>query len=595
MQYHRHRRAIPAVGLCLAAFLVGGAQAQYAVDQPVDLRVPQSGRLLDANPTQSGARFNYSRPGSPLMLGNLAASGQLGGGFSLRSVSPIGAVTDFGSSLPSATLSGFRQNSVSVANVAIPLGTAPLARPYFDDTQTAYTAGFLTGETLPGMRAQPGLQPLDRRISMTNPKRNLYVRTSLERPELGLATASSIFGLEPPPLPLPTTPSLELPWRSELPAEEREASILDQLPGQQPERTAATGWEPRAAWRDRPEPRTPLEALLRTDADTLTLRSEGGSQPLWTRGWRDQEPQLGLILPEQQPLEEEVTSVSRARAPRVTDPSVLPTYDIFNDMRLALALEQDPGAAWFEEMRLAAKARPELAPTPDVAAAESAPQFIENMLESSLTTFTGLGPSAVNDMMLKAESLLEIGRYFEAADRYEAAHLAAPMNPLPLVGKGHALLAAGNYRSAAYALVQAIEVFPQIARFSFDLESLVGSGEQVDIRRADIMRQLERQESPELRFLLGYIEYHVGDRERGIENLDRAARLDRGNSMISRYPELIRGRARPPMPKYRVPPAPDATPQPPPGDGAPRPRDADVPETLVLPPPDPGNADPGAP
>jgi hypothetical protein len=69
----------------------------------------------------------------------------------------------------------------------------------------------------------------------------------------------------------------------------------------------------------------------------------------------------------------------------------------------------------------------------------------------------------------------------------------------------------------------------------------MGGGEIVDIRRADLMQRLEGRENPELRFLLGYLEYHSGDRVHGLENLKRAAENTRAGPVIGRYPTLLAG------------------------------------------------------
>ena len=146
----------------------------------------------------------------------------------------------------------------------------------------------------------------------------------------------------------------------------------------------------------------------------------------------------------------------------------------------------------------------------------------------------------MNDELLKAESLLEIGQYYEAARRYGAAHRLDPLNPLPLIGRGNAMLAAGEYLSAAASLVQGFQRYPELSRFSFDLTTLIGGGEIVDIRRADIMRRLESRDDARLRFLLGYLEYYGGDQVGGMRNIERAAELDRGQSIISRFPAMLR-------------------------------------------------------
>jgi hypothetical protein len=48
-----------------------------------------------------------------------------------------------------------------------------------------------------------------------------------------------------------------------------------------------------------------------------------------------------------------------------------------------------------------------------------------------------------------------------------------------------------------------------------------------------------------LRFLLGYLEYHTGDRESGLRNLEMAAAEAELGSIIRRYPAILRGGALP--------------------------------------------------
>jgi hypothetical protein len=124
----------------------------------------------------------------------------------------------------------------------------------------------------------------------------------------------------------------------------------------------------------------------------------------------------------------------------------------------------------------------------------------------------------------------------------------------------------------------------------------MGGGEVIDIRRADLMRRLEQREIPELRFLLGYLEYHTGDREHGLANLEQAAREDRAGSIISRYPALLRGGGTSPAPQ-----APGERPgQPgrmPAGarGAASQPAGAAEEETLIVPPIPPAPAEPKEP
>lgn len=549
--------------LVLAALgLAMTARAQRAVDPRATFTGPQDGRLLDANPSLTGGRYNFNavRPTSPLMMGNLAASGLLGRGYSLRVGSPIPSATGFRASLGSGTLSAFRRDSVSVADAAIPYGMSSLVRPYLDPATTVVNPGLLRGYMVPGLARSSGgsVRPLDLRIPVTEAqwlKNPSYLAPTDPRgpgapgitppvPRVSTATASSIFGT--PAIPdLPRRPDRLAPWAVEPPDDSPAARDTRRGVGDR-----GTGAGPmdgtRAATRFPRPSQTPLDLLLGGKSSGLVGVMDSTSEAQrWTA---DGMQRPGLVPP---PAQEKraVAGEEPPGPPRVVDPSVLPGYDVFTDMRLALALEKNPGAVWFEEMRKAAQAQPELSPAPEERAAEDAAEFLDHMLHTPLRTLQGQGASVLNEQMLKAESLMAIGHYREAADRYEAARLLAPNNPLPLIGKGHALLAAGSYSRAAGALLEGLERFPEIARFRFDLNALLGGGEQVDIRRADIMRRLRQAQWPELYFLLGYLEYHSGDRERGLANLDKAAELDRMRTMISRYPALLRGEGVPPLPK----------------------------------------------
>ena len=175
-----------------------------------------------------------------------------------------------------------------------------------------------------------------------------------------------------------------------------------------------------------------------------------------------------------------------------------------------------------------------------------ASQFVQRLLTEPIRSFAGKAPTAINDLLLKAEGLMAVGRYYDAARNYERAAALDPTNPLPWIGRAHALLAAGEYLSAAVSLTRGLKRFPDLARFRFDLTALMGGAEVVDIRRAEIMRLLKRREDYRLRFLLGYLEYHAGHRELGLENLRKAAEAAPIGSVIRRYPDMIEGKSLPP-------------------------------------------------
>ncbi|MBN2445740.1 MAG: tetratricopeptide repeat protein, partial [Phycisphaerae bacterium] len=414
-----------------------------------------------------------------------------------------------------------------------------LGSVYRDPSSTVPTAGLLRGQTLPYGDSLLGtttirsatigdISPIDARID---------TRTDVMSPaQLGTLSSpvtSSVFGIASALSSTTNTmDGLAMP-----------RSGLTGLP------STVTG-RPGMATDDEMQERAPLSpATLGTPVDLLI-----GNQPLATYLDRRQgmgresgsEEQMGgmrSVLSRREPRTSEPTDddtePTTPALARAIDPSVLPGYDVFGDMRMALALERDPGASWFKDAQNVLRARPELQDQLATIEDREAGDYAAQMLDQPLGSFVGKGQSALNDEMLKAEALMDIGHYFEAAGRYEIAERLDPGNPLPRLGHGHALLAAGEYSTAAVLIEQALSLFPDAARFHINLSDLMGGAEIVDVRRADLMKRLEANEDARLRFLLGYLEYHSGDHGRGLENLKKAAENASPTSIIARYPGLL--------------------------------------------------------
>jgi tetratricopeptide (TPR) repeat protein len=581
------------LALLVSAFVLGPVHAQYQIDT--------GGRLFDANPQLYGGRYNaYVRPVPPLVGGNPFATGNVGRGMSLRSFSPIHVPGELHVPLGTSSLSNFIRDSVSVADQAVPLGgLAPL--PFIDPALTAPTASYLRG-LYDFQPIYPAQVPTETGSVAMSPFRDVLpygsppqwprgLESTTRRPDesigmpLNTELSSTIFGLEPPGLPGPLAerswqpPSTYLP---EMKADEFGSELS-------PPSVAGTQ-EPLdfRVWPTLPvEPGpTALDIAMQEDATrllterpvpTLPLAEEIAATP-WT-DLHPQEPgaaggQLGPELP--------------SAAGGLYDPTAVLGKDVFTDMQLALELALNPQADWLTRMSSEAGLRqverspfspesatetPELAMERQARAAEATEEFLTRMFEMPLQTFVGEAGTAVNEELRKAEAAMDRGRYYDAVQCYERVRQLDPANPLALIGKGHALLAAGEYVSAAVSLIRSFEQFPEMARFDVDLMALLGGGEIVDIRRADLMKQLARHEDPRLRFLLGYIEIHTGQRELGLKNLDRAAQEAQPDSLIHRYPEMIRRRgmspASTPLPAAGLDSATDATA--PPGSDQPTP------------------------
>lgn len=514
--------------------LAAAAQTQIRTD----------GRLFDASNQIGGSgRYNDARVYSPLNAGNLYATGNARYGQSLRSYSPISDPTAFRGSLGSSSLSNFIRDSVSTADIGSGGWSAGRPQAYYDPARVAPTASYLNGTYSNQYRssgvvvdprfAAPGAQsfsgPANASIGPTRIDNRLPGGAGVASPRDSMS--SSIFGVsrftQPgvsalnAPSPSVTDGGRTVPW-STLPPP---VSMRDTQPSPYPSAAIDARIRPQPI-----QPAQPLRTIVDNQMNTST---------------RDLLAQRSLVW--------NTPSGTGARAPAGTAPrpadlGVLPESDVFTDMQLALQLKQNPRADWFRDMqRSAGKITSDAPATPTAIREEqektaaAAEEFLNRVMTTKVRTFVGKAETPLNDILLKAESLLQIGQYYDAANQYDRAYAMSPTNPLPLIGKSYALLAAGEYASAADSLLRGLDRFPDLARFDLDLAALLGGPEMIDIRRADMMRVLERNEDARLRFLLGYVEYYGGQPERGVQNLEKAAAAAEPGSVIRRYPKLLRG------------------------------------------------------
>jgi len=555
--------ALRATGWALLAltFGVGEGRAQYRIDQ--------GGRLFDANPQLGGTGYNsYIRPISPLVGGNPFATGNVGRGFSLRSFSPISASNALHATLGTTTLSNFIRDSVSVADQGLPLGgLAP--RPFFDPVRTAPTSSYLRGfyssqpvyptQVPTGQETAAGMTPFAGALQYGSPparraEPGLSGRSPFESLGVPLNTelSSTIFGLEPPRLPGLLSDAALQPRPTYSPQVEPEDLGSDR--SQVSARGVSEPLDLRV-WPEEPAESlpTPVDVLMQENAARLLVEP---TPPTLPRPDDAADTRDASLRPE-----DAATAGPTLGGPPGRDAGGLLGYDVFADMRLALELSLNPEAEWYTEMVDATRQglteslaespieSPALAVEMQSRAAAAAENFLTRMLNTPLQTFVGEGASATNEELGQAEAAMARGRYYDAVQHYDRVRRLDPDNPLALVGKGHALLAAGEYVSAALSLLSGLERFPELARFQVDLTALMGGGEIVDKRRADLMVQLERNEEPQLRFLLGYLEVHTGYRDLGLQNLKRAAREAKPGTLIRRYPDMIRSKRMLPGPR----------------------------------------------
>lgn len=126
------------------------------------------------------------------------------------------------------------------------------------------------------------------------------------------------------------------------------------------------------------------------------------------------------------------------------------------------------------------------------------------------TSLESLSDTKFNQHIGIAEEHLRAGRYYQAADTFSLAAVYKPDHPAILVGKSHALFAAGEYVSSALFLSRALAAYPEYLRVQVDLTAILGGQDKMARRFADIEQWYARSGSGELQFLLSYVYYRTG-------------------------------------------------------------------------------------
>lgn len=133
-----------------------------------------------------------------------------------------------------------------------------------------------------------------------------------------------------------------------------------------------------------------------------------------------------------------------------------------------------------------------------------------------------LSVSKFNQHMQDAEEYLKAGGYYHAANSFSLALVYREDNPQALAGRGHALLAAGEYVSSALFLSRALTVSPGYLQMKVDLVAMLGGEAKLAGRIADIEQWLAQSGSSQLQFLLGYVYYRTGQLQRAKQMIDAA-------------------------------------------------------------------------
>jgi hypothetical protein len=478
-----------------------------------------AGFANDRNPAIGSG--GYNRPGGSFDAGfrsNAIITGNVTGLAGFKGFSPILQTNAFRDDLQSTSLTGFLGRSVGVADVR--QNSVPPQGYFFDPTRTVIDAGIATrGASAPGPSrvisnalAPPTIgafgmrqvgpeikNPQDKRLGVNaippvTPARRLpasaaQIQNRVRGTPFRSAMQSTIFGSSlnedtaPPDdlSPIPVQPGLErtdggLPLPPERPAdrEQKPSGVSDVFNGS----LNRLGQEPKV---DEVTPGT----RQRTIGGASEVAVEGAAE--------DGPPGSGL--------------------------------DRFADMSAAARLLKSGAGAPSAPQSPAVGAgdvavQTEGLPTAATVGAEL--KWATKLKDAPIKSFVGANSDRLNGYLASAEETLHAGQFYKASRIYDLASTMDPSNPLPLLGRGHALAAAGDFRSAVYSLLAAVKNFPEIASFNLDLTALVGQTDTFDRRRAELETMLRSGDDPGLRFLLGYLEYFSGLTEPGRRNLIEA-------------------------------------------------------------------------
>lgn len=420
-------------------------------------------------------------PVSPYIDGNRIITGNVAGGKHFRGVVPYNSVSDFAGRLGSSSIDSFLRRSAGTPGTDQYTGRIT---PYFSQTRTVTT-------------------------------------TSPYQPSVIRPPTANITGRSTTRMPLPTTqriapstqPRADIPLRTFRPmsmtAQEMEKVIASELTTYKQARELADRKQQQKAQEFHEELKK-----IKEQAAELTTQLQDADQ-FREAPVKDTAIKKSPLLPLTQKAE-----------PLTTDDKQL---DIFDKMKRQLgqlkkASEQktDSLSARQPTDQLKPKKPDYSYKKPDDQLSEEDVSARAAQIMGQYDSFASFSEDKFNLNIRAAEEYLKQGRFYRAADAYTLALIYKPHDPLAYAGKCHALFAAGEYMSSALFLSRALEIFPDYVRFKIDIEAMVGDRDTLETRIADINQMLEKDDVPELQFLLAYLYYQMGRLERASHSIKAA-------------------------------------------------------------------------
>lgn len=462
---------IVVAAIILACF----CQSGWSVENPA-VRSPVGSGTVPVSSYRSGL---VQSPNPIQNYGNAIVTGNVGGGKHFRGVVPYNAISDFGGTLGSSSLDSFYRRSSGPG--AYKNYTGKLA-PYYSQTRTVTT----TSPYIHGVLTPPAARISDRlgqRFSSN------YLPQIKDAPQ----------PLQTKLLKTPFRPLSARPWELQVPLpDETEKDLHDKEETQRKyaeqmaqfrqdlarieerinEKTGALEQE-----QDRRDDILQPPDELDSDKDILKPFELKEQQQQETE---DEQPDIFERM--QQQLEEIQKTIDLVSAAQESDQE--DSDEKQTDAQDPNSQDQKSEQEQIEEARrIAIKAR---------------------AIMGEHKTFASYSQDKFNQYLRAGEEYMKQGKYYRAADAYTMASMYKPDDPLAYAAKSHALFATGEYMSSALFLSRTLAIFPEYAWFKIDIVAMVGDRDKLETRIADMNNWFERSQSPELKFLLGYVYYQIG-------------------------------------------------------------------------------------
>jgi len=130
------------------------------------------------------------------------------------------------------------------------------------------------------------------------------------------------------------------------------------------------------------------------------------------------------------------------------------------------------------------------------------------------------------------------GQYREAADAFRLACETNNGDPAAQIYAGHALFATGRYRDAAKYLRKAFELQPRIVYLTYDMREDYRDRAEFDRQLAALQDALRLSpRDPDRLFVLGYVLYYGGQRDKAYGAFEKLAYLNPRDSLVIRLKE----------------------------------------------------------